>query len=146
MMPEMKLEIAAALTFIVWLPLPLRAADPVAVPGTADVVAARAWDLLMPPQHFWDTTAPLSQWKILETFPTDQACRRRIRSGYLITQPDSPPPYRPMNTPDARGHHYVTGSGGFLSCTREISALRRQRRSSPEGSPVMRRHGAAHLA
>jgi hypothetical protein len=69
MMPEMRLEIAAALTFIVWLPLPLRAADPVAVPGTADVVAARAWDLLMPPQHFWDTTAPLSQWKILRDIP-----------------------------------------------------------------------------
>ena len=64
MISRMKPHAAAvAFVVVVWLllPLPLHAAGPVAVPGTADVEPARAWALLLPPlRHNWDTTAPFS--------------------------------------------------------------------------------------
>jgi hypothetical protein len=133
MMPEMKLEIAAALAFIAWLllTLPLRAEGPVVVPGTADVVSAPAWDLLVPPLRYipahdgfaagsdFDLTAPVSRWIKVETFPTEQQCRASTRSGvghdYLseaaaLFEAHAGP--HPAARPDPHVHHYSTSGPG----------------------------------
>jgi hypothetical protein len=63
---------------------PLRTAGgSVAVPGTADVETR--WDLMMALPDFshgvcnscaipFDPTRPLSEWKVAQTFPTEQEC------------------------------------------------------------------------
>jgi hypothetical protein len=81
-----RLSHAAALALVVWLMIapPLRAAGaPIAVPGTAD--AQTRWDLMMAPPDFshgvrsfrgipFDPTRPLSEWRVTQTFPTEQEC------------------------------------------------------------------------
>jgi hypothetical protein len=70
---------AAAIALVAgWLmlPSPVRAAGPVAVPGTADVKPAPVWYLMLPPiRHNWDTAAPFSQWTKIKTFVSEKECR-----------------------------------------------------------------------
>ena len=91
----MKGRHAAALALVAWLmmPLPLRAASgPIAVSRTADV--QKSWYLMSPfpmrPQQFRgivvSPNAPLVHWKIVATFPTQQAYEAQ-----LDTTPPAPP-------------------------------------------------------
>jgi hypothetical protein len=85
-MADMKPRHAAALSLVVWLllPLPLHAAGPIAVPGTADVETG-LWYLMMAPANLsapacndcevpFDRTRPLSEWSINQAFATEREC------------------------------------------------------------------------
>jgi hypothetical protein len=91
-LPAMKLYTTALVVAWLLLPLPLAAQGPIAVPGTADVGPAQTWELLLPPPRplspsekialqmgagvagETDLKAPLSQWTIIKTFPSEKKC------------------------------------------------------------------------